>query len=31
MTKQLEYGTTAKVLHWLTVMLLIIQYMVHSR
>ena len=28
MTKHLEYGTTAKVLHSLTVVLLIIQYMI---
>ena len=30
MTKHLEYGTTAKVLHWLTVVLLIIHY-IHRR
>ena len=28
MAKQREYGTTAKVLHWLTVVLLIVQYMI---
>ena len=30
MTKHLAYGTTAKVLHWLTVALLIIHY-IHRR
>jgi len=28
MTARLQYGTTAKVLHWLIVALLIVQYLI---